>query len=415
MTLNFEETTPGVHMAMWEGTKSKAARTVVIIESLGQFTLYIDGDVTARDLDTFESAVARAHANLSSNHARRMVKIAGGLVIVAALGGTAIGLGHLLSSMSVAGVQTAIETTGQSIQSIVQPAQFTRFKPVKRQPDPVVINRTEEPVGQPINPVRTVSTPEKKVETKPVVSAIPEPTRSEQATVELVPTSATAKMQASNENPSTQQANETVATSSIAPQPDSGPRVFSATRPLNTFTKIESAARPIEREPENIPVATIAPSIKDPVTEAPVIIPNDTSTMATGATEPEIATQVADLPDPETIPLPQRNPQVRVETVAPGFAPITTSSISPYSPGDAPTAAESKNRAQKLYRKVTKSKQTKRKLKRAKKKSSKKKRVSRGRIKVRRSRRVMRCMYGGGCRLVTVGGYYDRQYRRRYR
>ena len=88
-------------MAMWESPNSGNARTVVIIESLGQFTLYIDGDVAARDLDSFDTAASRAQTILTSGGSRRMVQMASALVVFAAVGGAAIACGTSLPKIAL--------------------------------------------------------------------------------------------------------------------------------------------------------------------------------------------------------------------------------------------------------------------------------------------------------------------------
>ena len=124
MTLRFTETSPGVHMASWENPNSGAFRTVVIIESLEKFTLYIDSDVAARDIASFEQAVKRAEAKLRISRSNRMVQVAGALVVFSMIGGAAVGMGYSLSGTSgiaVAAIQQAASSSAISTPPATKP------------------------------------------------------------------------------------------------------------------------------------------------------------------------------------------------------------------------------------------------------------------------------------------------------
>lgn len=418
MTLQFEETTPGVHMAMWETPNSGNARTVVIIESLGQFTLYIDGDVAARDLDSFEAAATRAQSMLTSGGSRRMVQMAGALAVFIAVGGAAIGLTHLLSSTS--GIATAVTAQTQSIvkdvtskPTQVAETQFTTFKPVQPRKQPVVVSKVE-PTST------TASVPTSPVKPIVVNSTIPAPTAQAEAKIETAPSPATVSKTAKAEiEPTTEAA---------------GPRIFSATRPV-------FAGAP-EKQPEakvvTNPVVTAAPVKTEEQTLAAVEAPKPAAPQEV-AIKDEPSTEVGsfDQPraaiDPEALPLPNRNPSAQfaaagTENSEARFVPVPAAPApqvapNPYQNGtksarqgrSADTAYESlmeraaaKRRAklEKRRRALKTKKYTKKKVVKTKRYTKKKHRTVR-----RRSRRVMRCL-STGCRWVARNGYYDRQYRR---
>ena len=236
MTLHFEETTPGVHMAMWENPNSGNARTVVVIESLGQFTLYIDGDVAARDLESFEAAVARAQSTLTSGGSRRMVQMASALVVFAAVGGAAIGVTHLMSGAS--GIASAVTAETQAIvkdvtgsAKKVAETQFTTFKRVKPRNQPIVVSSIE-----PTSTSAAVSN-ETPVESVAINSTIPARTDQAEARIESSPSNVK------------------------APVEPAGPRVFSATRPV-------FSGQP-EKQPEaEITVKTVSPVVTESSTLA---------------------------------------------------------------------------------------------------------------------------------------------------
>ena len=110
MTLNFAETSPGVHMAQLEDSSKGIFRTIVIIESLGKFTLYVDGEVALRDLPTFEAAASQADVILTKKGSRRMVQVATALVLLSVIGGTAVGAVNLLSGSSPMALASAAQT-----------------------------------------------------------------------------------------------------------------------------------------------------------------------------------------------------------------------------------------------------------------------------------------------------------------
>ena len=399
MALQFEETTPGVNMAVWENPKSGADRTVVIIESLNTFTLYVDGDVAARDLESFEEAAARAEVMLTAGGSRRMVQIASALVVLSVVGGAAIGATHLLSGTSdlaVASTANASESRNDVVSIAPAPQ------------NPVVINRTEAPA--PVKP--TV------VAQAQIGDAPPAPTVAQPATVETAPA-----------------------------QPNA--RVFSATRPAfggrettNTATSNQPATSQVEEQQVAIAPSTAPnPYGSEQSNAAPVtsIIPplpprNVTSNNAQQPVEPKIAKT-------ETAPLTtntvnttksaktayeqlmermeeKRNEKVGKRSSGSKKKSKTASHYDPYNSKLSYAQHKSIERAKRIERekRIEKAKRIERakrieKIKRAKAHRAKMQRI---RSANRRPRRVMRCMMGAGCRWVRAGGYYDRQYRRRY-
>ncbi len=406
MTLHFEETTPGVHMAMWENPNSGNARTVIIIESLGQFTLYIDGDVAARDMDSFETAASRAQSMLTSGGSRRMVQMASAMVVFAAVGGAAIGLTHLMSGTS--GIASAVTADTQSIVKDVTAGekktaetQFTTFKRVTPQSKPIVVSSIE--------PTSTSASVPAAAPVSPVVinSTLPAQTEPSEAKIE----------------------NTSEQTLDTPAQP-AAPRIFSATRPVfvdrpaqQPVAKVEQAASPVSTQSSTLAAA----DEPRPAKPTNVAIGNEASTEIAAA-DPQ-----SNMIEPEALPLPDRNPLPRfaalekVEKDDDGFGPATSAPAvqvapSPYQTNAMP--ARKKRTAEAAYQKMMERAAAKRRAKlekrrrtlkakaNAKRKVVKKKSTKKVRRTVRRkSRRVMRCMIGG-CRWVARGGYYDRQYRR---
>ena len=407
MTLQFEETTPGVHMAMWESPNSGNARTVVIIESLGQFTLYIDGDVAARDLDSFDTAASRAQTMLTSGGSRRMVQMASALVVFAAVGGAAIGVTHLLSGTS--GIAAAVASKTESIvkevksgSTKVAEATFTTFKPVKPRNKSIVVSTVE--------PTSTTASVPSQSAVEPVVinSSLPATTEPTAAEIETTPKSAGAP-----------EKEEAPVAGSAEP---AGPRIFSATRPVFGGTKQKQVEADVLQDK---PVAISNERNSVAVTEAPkpvaIETENEPSTVGGSNDLPKVAVE------PEALPLPDRNPELQTAAanqteerfVPVPVAPVKQAAPNPYETNSRPSESADATYQQLMRRAAAKRhaklEERRRKLKAKKHKSRKvvkKKRYTKKdrRVVRRRARRVMRCM-AGTCRWVHRGGYYDRRYR----
>ena len=416
MTIQFSETSPGVHMATWENPSTGIFRTVTIIESLEKFTLYIDGEVVARDLDTFAAAEGQASLRLTAGRSKRMVQVAAVLVAFVAIGGGVIGLSKLMTGASDIALAT-----------VSQPANAAQADKITG--SPVTTLRTAKPAA-----VTTVSRSSTKVAAvqKPLALSLEAGLQQAPQTTAVVINDNAA---ADNSESTIVEANEVEATP-IAPttQPAPAPRVFSASRPALTSAK--PAPAPVTT-PVSVREATNAISentVAGPVATTTSVTqredrPDETTTDAvTAQVQNEPATeQPLTGPGILAVPLPTQKPAVAIARPTMETSTIATAALQPFKVAPADTAntsdatstsqmttsSDNHTTARQLapasnYRAVTKAKKSKKKATR----KAKNRRKSRSRRRHTR-RRVMRCMYGG-CRWVTAGGYYDRQYRRHY-
>ena len=125
MRLQFTENVPGVHVATWQDPSNGAFRTIVIVKSLDGYSLYVDSEVVARELHTFESARVKADSVIASSRSAKMVQIAAALVAISLIGGSAVGIGHMLGS----GPALAIMDYRTSVSKFVPKMSLSRSAP----------------------------------------------------------------------------------------------------------------------------------------------------------------------------------------------------------------------------------------------------------------------------------------------
>ena len=90
MDLNFAQTAPGVMTASWMHPKSGRQYSVAIIESCDTQHLFIDGELVARELATFDDACTLAKQKLSAKQSTKLVRVAGALVLASVISASVI-------------------------------------------------------------------------------------------------------------------------------------------------------------------------------------------------------------------------------------------------------------------------------------------------------------------------------------
>ena len=374
-------------MASWEGPQKGNFRTAVIIESLGQFTLYIDSDAIAVNLDSFETAVERANSFAASGGSNRMIKIAAGLVAVAVIGGAAVGVMNFMS-----------DSSGVAIAAVTEPAKE------------VVTTTYKAPT-----PVKTIVAPKpapKVVYTKPRVPA----------------STGSIKVETAKSSNDTATSNDETVTVTKPSQITTGTRVYSASNPaLNGRTRVPLYGDTFTEENEvaSLPNAVVETD-NDPVEIAPLPKKNplwNDSEAVSAPAEPK-QSEVA-------IAKPEAEPKTEVANEEEEGFPVARSAddlikdfmikrtgkstvkkkkvADPYA-GEL-TASQLKKAQAAKAAKIKAAKIKAAKIRAAKLRAAKKRAALRRAH--RRPRRVMRCFHGG-CRWVSSGGYYDRQYRRHF-
>jgi hypothetical protein len=108
MDLNFAKTAPGVMTANWMHPKTGRQYSVAIIESCDTQHLFIDGELVARELATFDDAVALAKQKLASKQPSKLVRIAAALVIASAIGASVIAASKFMPRMTAADLAAAM-------------------------------------------------------------------------------------------------------------------------------------------------------------------------------------------------------------------------------------------------------------------------------------------------------------------
>ncbi|MGI9391103.1 MAG: hypothetical protein ACR2O1_13685 [Boseongicola sp.] len=96
MTLQFNEIAPGVHTSSLMHPKTKCSRSIAVIASSNGWQLFIENELTARNLPSFEVAAARAELAIGPQRSLTMVRVAIVLVALAIVGGSAIGVAKLI-------------------------------------------------------------------------------------------------------------------------------------------------------------------------------------------------------------------------------------------------------------------------------------------------------------------------------
>jgi len=299
MTLQFSETTPGIHMASWQHPKSGAYRTVVIIESLGSFTLYIDGESVASEIPTYEHAANRAEMVLTFTKSRKMVVMAGSLVLFAVVGGAAIGVSKLITG--IADFAPAAAWSAQALETITE-------RPGTERPGKTTIN---VPSSAPMPVMSTPPTISGAIGTGPVKTAA-------QTRTPIVRSVPAADVQSQP---------FTVINAKASPVPRKQPRIFSAARPVFTNRPqrptIQPAVKRVKVLTSNAPSSAYAPSKAERVaieTTVPQIAKETQFSRTDGAaTSTEVASVERDSApfEPELAPVPERNPLVIWENAEP--------------------------------------------------------------------------------------------------
>jgi hypothetical protein len=108
MDLNFAKTAPGVMTANWMHPKTGRQYSVAIIESCDTQHLFIDGELVARELATFDDAVALAKQKLASKQPSKLVRVAAALVIASAIGASVIAASKFMPRMTAEDLAAAM-------------------------------------------------------------------------------------------------------------------------------------------------------------------------------------------------------------------------------------------------------------------------------------------------------------------
>jgi hypothetical protein len=108
MNLNFAKTAPGVMTASWMHPKSGRQYSVAIIESCDTQHLFIDGELVARELATFDDAVVLAKQKLSTKQSTKLVRMAGALVVASVIGASVIAASKFMPQVTAADLAAAV-------------------------------------------------------------------------------------------------------------------------------------------------------------------------------------------------------------------------------------------------------------------------------------------------------------------
>jgi hypothetical protein len=109
MNLQFAKTAPGVMVASWTHPKSGRVYSIAVIESCDAWNTFIDGEWIARDLPSFEGAVAAAETKLSPKFYPNLVRVAGLCLLAVILGASAVVASKLMPANSAAEVAAVTE------------------------------------------------------------------------------------------------------------------------------------------------------------------------------------------------------------------------------------------------------------------------------------------------------------------
>jgi hypothetical protein len=104
MSLEFAKTAPGVMVASWTHPKSGRVKSVAIIKSCDAWNTFIDGEWIARDLSSFEDAVAAAERKLTPRASSNMIRVAGVCLLAVILGASAVVASKFMPAVSTAKV-----------------------------------------------------------------------------------------------------------------------------------------------------------------------------------------------------------------------------------------------------------------------------------------------------------------------
>ena len=98
MPLQFKETAPGVNIAAWQHPKTCQHRTVAIIASCDAWQLYIDCELAADDLASFDAATKEAIRRLGAKPLSLILRITGVLLLAAVAGATTISATKIIAN-----------------------------------------------------------------------------------------------------------------------------------------------------------------------------------------------------------------------------------------------------------------------------------------------------------------------------
>lgn len=163
MSLEFAKTAPGVRVASWTHPRSGRVHSIAVIESCDAWNTFIDGEWIARDLPSFEEAVAAAETELTPKTSPKMIRVAGVLLLALIVGASAVVASKFIPAIStpeiakIAEIEEVVAVTegeeaGASARKYhakeekVAPDKPVRDLGVSQQPLPV---RRERPTLQP--------------------------------------------------------------------------------------------------------------------------------------------------------------------------------------------------------------------------------------------------------------------------
>jgi hypothetical protein len=154
MSLEFAKTAPGVMVASWTHPKSGRVQSVAIIKSCDAWNTFIDGEWIARDLSSFEDAVAAAERKLTPRASSNMIRVAGVCLLAVILGASAVVISKFMPVIPAVRDAAVREGEGANARAskntekveTVAPDKSLRDLAISQQPLPV---RRDRPALQP--------------------------------------------------------------------------------------------------------------------------------------------------------------------------------------------------------------------------------------------------------------------------
>jgi hypothetical protein len=184
MELNFAKTAPGVMSASWTHPKKGRQVSIAIIESCDTQHLFIDGELIARDLPTFDDAVTLAKQRVNATQAPGLVRIAGAFVAASLIGASVFVAAKFMPAISTAEIVAAASPGTLTENHNTKPVQ-TEPHAIEAPAIPVETESLTKPAGAPQAPAA------------PPAQKAPEPVK--QATVEV--TAPAARPDSESDNP----------------------------------------------------------------------------------------------------------------------------------------------------------------------------------------------------------------------
>lgn len=130
MAHQFTETAPGVHTATLVDPKSNKSHNIALIDSAGAWQLFIDGEISVRNLPNFKAAVTAAEAKILTPGASPMIRIACALVLASVVGASLIGVSKFIGTGSTGPGQPDFASTETSAAAVAAaPQKFQRVLP----------------------------------------------------------------------------------------------------------------------------------------------------------------------------------------------------------------------------------------------------------------------------------------------